>query len=400
MKTIADFMHKDIVSLGPDNTVLEAVNLMREKVIGAVLIQDNGKDLGIFTERDFLIRTDVECLEQIRFSKLSDIMTKDLLTVDYKEPYSNVLDLMCEKRIRHVPVLKEGKIIGIVSLRDLLIDHNRLLIEEIHGRQKIEDDLKHAYEQLKRTQVHLIQSEKMKVIGSLAAGVAHEVKNPLMVILQAIEYLDKVVPKDNENVGPLIKDILKSVDSANNVVRGLLNFSRNSDLDLKIENVNVIVKNTLSLAKHQIEKDQIDVRTGFDEKLPPIKMDVVKMEQVFMNLLMNAIQAASKNGKLSVVTAYREAIGSDLGVGKRDSDPFRLGEKVIVVDICNSGPEIPMEIVDSIFDPFVTTKRSQGGSGLGLSIVKNIVEMHKGIITIRNNKKGGVIATVMLNICD
>ena len=120
------------------------------------------------------------------------------------------------------------------------------------------------------------------------------------------------------------------------------------------------------------------------------------MEQVFVNIFLNAVQAISKNGEITVETYAKKVDKDDRGVGQRGNDPFASGDMVVFAEIKDTGPGIPEAIMHKIFEPFFTTKGGKGGTGLGLSIIRNIVEMHSGKIFIENRKEGGVRTTVMI----
>ena len=239
---------------------------------------------------------------------------------------------------------------------------NEQLREEIKQHKKACDDLTVAQDQL-------IQAAKMQVVGGLASGVAHEVKNPLTIILQGVEYLEKKISLDDKNVSYVFNNIKSAVERADNIIRGLLDFSRVSKLEMEKADINLLCEKSLSLLKHQFDKNHIQVVREMKSGIPAIEIDKNKIEQVLINLFMNAVQAMPQGGKLLIKT-------------------YALGDKEVIVEIEDSGTGIPKDNLDKIFDPFFTTKRNQGGTGLGLSVVKSIIEMHNGKITIRNKEEG------------
>ncbi|GEM_PF-5712376 len=262
--------------------------------------------------------------------------------------------------------------------------------------RKMYADLQTTHKKLVATQDQLFQSEKLKVVGRLASGVAHEVKNPLAIMLQGIEYITKKIPKDNAQVNEVLRDIVNAVHRTDNVIKGMLDFSRLSKLAIEPKNINGIIEASIHLVKHEFDQHQISVVKELDSELPMVKVDGNKMEQVFVNIILNAIQAMLKGGKLTVRTYKRMMTKDDLGVGQREEDPFAVGDTVVFTEITDTGTGIPAEIMGKIWEPFFTTKGGSGGTGLGLSIIKNIVEMHNGRIFIENEPQGGVKTTVML----
>ena len=264
--------------------------------------------------------------------------------------------------------------------------------------RKMYADLHATHKKLVATQDQLFQSEKLKVVGRLASGIAHEVKNPLAIMLQGIEYITKKLPGDNAQVNEVLKDIVHAVHRTDNVIKGMLDFSRLSKLTIEPQNINDIIEASIHLVKHEFGQHQVTVVKDLDPDLPLVQVDGNKMEQVFVNIILNAVQAMLKGGKLTVRTYKRIMVKEDLGVGQRVDDPFAVGDTVVFTEIKDTGTGIPGEIMDKIFEPFFTTKGGSGGTGLGLSIIKNIVEMHSGRIFIESDPGSGVKITVMLKV--
>ncbi|MFC1752989.1 CBS domain-containing protein [Thermoproteota archaeon] len=138
MEAVSDYMTKGVVSVGSKTSLLEVVELMRRHRMGSVLIKDKQDVCGIFTERDLLTRVDFSRPEELTSIMIDEVMTKDLMTVDHNEPYVKVIELMKQKKIRHLPVAKDGQIIGIVSLRDLLDQYESHLAELLREKEKFE----------------------------------------------------------------------------------------------------------------------------------------------------------------------------------------------------------------------------------------------------------------------
>jgi|GEM_PF-1319690 len=233
--------------------------------------------------------------------------------------------------------------------------------------------------ELKKTQFQLIQAEKMETIGRLASGIAHEVKNPLAIILQCVEYLVKNISTDDKNISMTLEYIKEAVKRADNVVRGLLDFSGTSRLDLEMRNINIIAERALFLLKHQFDRYHIRVIKELQEDLPLVEIDENRIEQVFVNIFLNAISAMPQGGEILIKSFYEP------------------GDKTVVFKIEDTGVGIPEDILDKIFEPFFTTRRTSGGTGLGLSVVKNIIDLHNGKIFIQNRKDSGVEVVLIFN---
>ena len=261
-------------------------------------------------------------------------------------------------------------------------------------------DLKVTHEELKATQLQLIQAEKLESVGRLAAGVAHEVKNPLAIIQLDVDYLSNTLTNGDENTSMILQDINNAVKRADTVIKGLLNFSASREFLSDIEEFNFVIEQSLSLVKHELDRSHIHLVKELDEGLPPVRLDRNKIEQVFVNLMMNSIHAMPKGGTLTVRTYVRQFNGGGppQGHGEPDklADRLRVGDTVVVAEVDDTGTGIPENQLPKVFDPFFTTKPTGKGTGLGLTVTNKIIELHGGVIDIRNRKEGGVRVEVML----
>ena len=287
-------------------------------------------------------------------------------------------------------------IIGYISTDNLLkkkpiTEHDRELLElyastfgHIYSLKLTEEELQTAYTKLKDIQYQLIQAAKMEVVGELASGVAHEVKNPLGIILGGIDYLSQRLAKDDKNVQLALQRMNDAVLRADDIVKGLLDFSKLSKLDTALKNLNEVIGESLALVKHQLDRYHIEVVKDFGSNLPQVRIDRNKIQQVFVNLFMNAIYSMPDGGQLKITTCARCP---------------KDGPADIFVDIEDTGTGIPEDILDKIFDPFFTTRRDMGGTGLGLSIARTIINLHEGKIGIGNRKDcRGTKVTLMFKI--
>ncbi|MBM3744292.1 MAG: PAS domain S-box protein [Acidobacteria bacterium] len=223
------------------------------------------------------------------------------------------------------------------------------------GRLIIFDDVT-AREELER---RLVQADRLSSIGLLAAGVAHEVNTPLAVISTYAQMLAKQVSGDDQK-SRLLEKIAKQTFRASEIVNSLLNFSRVSPTAYDEVSLNRVVQETLGLIEHQMAQCGIRVELDLDEHLPPVRANVGKLQQVFLNLFMNARDAMESGGTLRIRSH------GDGGAA--------------CVEVLDSGPGIPPEHLPRIFDPFFTTKAGRKGTGLGLSVTYGIVREHGGRI--------------------
>ena len=236
---------------------------------------------------------------------------------------------------------------------------------------------------LKEIQGELVRSEKLISMGKLSAGVAHEIRNPLNAMKGAIVYLLRRRPDD-----PLIQEyaqlVLEEVDRLNQFVTEFLYFARQSVPNPVPINVNELLDNTLFLFDEKLKEKRVTVVKRFDGSLPLIQIDPYQIEQVIINLLMNALDAMSKNGKLEISTALQTGHEKAIPTG------------TAVIAIMDNGVGISEEEMNSIFDPFFSTKET--GTGLGLPISLGIVENHGGSLLIKSRKDEGTTAIIELPV--
>jgi PAS domain S-box-containing protein len=236
------------------------------------------------------------------------------------------------------------------------------------GRIVLVDDITDRVE----LETQLSQAEKLSSIGLLAAGVAHEVNTPLAVISSYAQMLAKQVRGD-ERVGPLLDKITQQTFRASEIVNGLLNFSRTSGTAFTEINVNNVIRDTLNLLEHQLRTSNVRLEAALDESLPPILGNPGKLQQVFLNLFLNAKDAMAGGGTLRVATEVNGHVG---------------------VTITDTGSGIAPEHVKRIYDPFFTTKSApregqRRGTGLGLAVTYGIIQEHAGKIDVQSQAGAG-----------
>lgn len=260
-------------------------------------------------------------------------------------------------------------------------------------------ELQESHEAIKSAQFQLIQAEKMQSVGRLAAGVAHEVKNPLAILRMGIDYLGKNLQKPDDETNLILTDMAEALRRADTIIMGLLDFAATRALDLVPHDVSAVLEQSLGLVRHEIGVS-IKVDRALARDLPPVKLDQNKIKQVFVNLLENAIHAMAAGGTLTVRTSTRQLSAEDISPDqeRRFGEQFRAGEQVVAAEVLDTGEGIPKDKLEKIFDPFFTTKPAGKGTGLGLTVAKKIVELHGGDLDIRNRPEGGVAVTLLFKI--
>jgi len=255
-------------------------------------------------------------------------------------------------------------------------------------------NLKQASEQLRSIQLQLIEAEKMKSIGRLAAGVAHEVKNPLAIITMGVDYLEGL-PSDDPTTTEILNEMRAAVKRADNVIRGLLDFSVPRQLEVTVASITDIIQGALMLVRGEMSGAKYTLSTDFQPNLPELRLDPMKVEQVFVNLITNAVHAMPDGGSLAVRVYSKQLTGVGENLAGSVAEAFQVGDQVVVAEIDDSGTGIPEAKLGKIFDPFYTTKPTGKGTGLGLTVTRSIIDLHGGTIEITNRPEGGARATVM-----
>lgn len=230
--------------------------------------------------------------------------------------------------------------------------------------------------QQKRLQQELIQSEKLAGIGTLASGIAHEINNPLYGIIGTAEIMLEEGLK-SKNFKEYTKDIIDYAQNAAEIIKDLTNYSRTEERAAERINVIDIIENSLKLAKRGMNFDEIRVRKVYDE-LPLVEANVNELQQVFLNLLINAVQAMKGKGLLTILT--------------------RQNERNALIAISDTGFGIERKNIEAIFNPFFTTKEPGKGTGLGLSIVYQIVYSMGGRINVGSQIGKGTTFSIILPI--
>lgn len=341
----------------------------------------------------------------------ADVIRSGHPLLNREEP---VLDRIGNKRwhsTTKVPIRNsEGKVTGLVAIsRDItesklaeqaLQEANTELARHKDELQRTLTELQQSHEALKSAQFQLIQAEKMQSIGRLAAGVAHEVKNPLGILRMGVDYLRKNFKPADENEGLILDDMADAIHRADGIIHGLLDFSAPHALDCHHEDFNAVADQSLSLMRHALNEGSVKLVRELAIDLPAVWLDRNKIKQVFVNVLTNAVHAMPQGGTLTVRTLFRQShsIPFERDEGSRQADHRRNGDGLVVAEISDTGTGIPDSKLAQIYDPFFTTKETGKGTGLGLTVTKKIMELHGGTLEIRNRKEGGVLVELLFRV--
>jgi two-component system NtrC family sensor kinase len=240
--------------------------------------------------------------------------------------------------------------------------------------------LKERDERLKEfTRNKIMESERLALIGQLSANVAHELNNPLQGIVTYSHLLLEETPAENPSID-LLQKIVIQANRCRDIIRGLLDFSRQRKPDKTLCDVNNVLKGCVALLENQAIFHNIQLIYNLDGELPKAIIDPSQIERVFMNIIINAAEAMNGSGQLKIATR---------------SDPDR---QYIEVELADTGPGIAKENLEKIFDPFFTTKDTGHGVGLGLAISYGIIKEHAGTITVESEVGRGTTFIIRLPV--
>jgi two-component system NtrC family sensor kinase len=239
--------------------------------------------------------------------------------------------------------------------------------------------------QIYEMNAQLTQSDKLAALGKMAAGLAHEINNPLAIIAESAGWLEDLL--DEEEVKKLdtypdfrnvVDKMEHHVDRARRVIHNMLHFARRMEPRLDRVDVNQVLVQTIDLLQNHARINNIDIKTNLDENLPIISCDQSQLQQVFLNIINNAVDAIGSNGTVKVQTS-------------KEKENIRI-------QIQDDGPGMPEHVRKKIFDPFFTTKEREKGTGLGLSVTYNIVQQMNGTIDVQSVENKGTTFTIYIPI--
>jgi len=307
------------------------------------------------------------------------------------------------------PIIAGQRLIGVLNVyvsegaqrttaTDAFMNAIATTLSGVIQRKRAEFELKNAYQRLRETQSQLIHAEKMQVVGTLASGIAHEVKNPLGIIIQGVGFLEKEPGTNRGTSGEVLMMIKEAVERANRIIHGLLDFTRSSPIEFKPQEIQEVLETSLMLVQKQLVLKNIKIIRDYQESQRVVRADKHQLEQVFVNVILNAFQAMPKGGILTVRTFNKTFIQLQEGMGRRATDFLHPGDSALVVEIEDTGSGVQPELINKIFDPFFTTKPPGQGVGLGLSICRSIIDSHGGLMTMESAPGKGAKIVIMLPV--
>jgi PAS domain S-box-containing protein len=275
-----------------------------------------------------------------------------------------------------------------------------IISKDMTERVEREKKLKETVELLRSTRDQLIQKDKMAALGRMASSIAHEIRNPLEIIYMGMDYMENNLPDNNPNIRESIDKIFNAVNRADNIIKNILSFSRQSEFKFTRIPLGPLLDNVLTLAAQTIQKNGVTVRREYNYATLEVAGDYNMLEQVFLNLINNAVDAMKdhKDKTLTLTARTSEQLATESGyetVYPR-ADFFSIGDGMIVVEISDTGKGIPEEELTKIFEPFYTTKQASEGTGLGLSIAHMIIDRLSGTIDVESIENQGTTFFIKL----
>lgn len=351
-------------------------NLIMSAVDGVITADKKGKIL-IFNNMasEIFGYTQVEALESLNIRDIyPDQGAYEIMKMLRSEHYGGAGKLcnyevdVVHKNGEHIPINLNASIVyeGEREVATIGFFH------DLREMQRIKAELE-------KTQLQLLQSEKMASLGKLAAGVAHQLNNPLAGVTLYTRLVLEDYPLE-EGARKDLQRVLEDAERCRDTVKELLEFTRQTRHLMRPQDINRAISRTIFLLENQTLFQNIIIEKDLDPALPPVYSDIQQLNHLFMNIILNAGQAMGGRGELHIRTMHLTEV-----------DRVRI-------EIADSGPGIPENILPHIFDPFFTTKEEGEGTGLGLSLVYGIVETHGGQIEARNNPEGGAAFIIELPI--
>ncbi len=272
-------------------------------------------------------------------------------------------------RFMSVPVFDENRIVAVA----LVGNHEKDYDESDLSQLTLLMDGMWKLIQRRQSDKALREAESLAAIGKALSGLAHDLRTPIVAIGGFARIIQRHMGKDNPDWNKL-HIVIKEAQRMENMVKNMLDFARPLDLDKSLEEIERLIDESLACLESAAREKMVQIQRHSSLSIPLISVDAMRMKQVIINLVINAIQASPQHGIVVLRTHYKD--------------------EILAIDIVDHGPGIPPEKREEIFYPFISTKKE--GTGLGLAIVRKIVEAHKGHIKIFDNPTGGVTFRVLI----
>jgi len=358
-----------------------------EEISAAKLIEGMGSGVAICDLKLKILQANNATLEMLGY-KIEDVVERpvhNFIAKEEKRKLPKILqDINTKGRIENIELIAIAKgekrflcSVNATLLKNKIGESKQAIIvfRDISEQKKTEEELRNSYLELQGSKDELIRSEKLAFTGRIAASIAHEIRNPLTNVSMSLQQLSKGFKPGHPHVKHI--DIVnRNLGRVNYLITELLNCARPPKLKLVEFDIHKAIRNVLDNAKPKIKSQKIEVIRRFTANPFIIKIDKTYIERVFLNLIINAIEAMPKGSKLSIIT--------------------ELNGQYLLIKIQDTGKGIAEKDIIRIFDPFFSTKA--GGVGLGLTICYGIIVSHAGTIEVESKARKGSVFTVSLPI--
>lgn len=333
------------------------------------------KNIKIASFPAVLSRTDPlpQYLQKIKEIVIREELVKGTTIPEIKDVVNTMARIEAQVSI---PLISKGQLIGMINLshkfnKDIYSHEDIELLSTLANQTTIAIENARLYDDLKKSKSYIRRADRLASLGTLTAGLAHEIRNPLVAIKTFTQLLPERI-NDDEFRNHFLSIASGEVDRISALVTELLEFARPSEPKFELEDINTVLDGMILLVSTETKSKHIEILKEYASNLNPITIDREQMKQVFLNMLLNAIEATPENGKIYVKTR---------SYTKPDGEPY------IQVEFTDTGCGIRPEYLEEIFTPFFTTKEK--GSGLGLSISNQIIQDHKGYIDVESQLNRG-----------
>jgi DNA-binding response OmpR family regulator len=261
------------------------------------------------------------------------------------------------------------------------------------------EELRDAYERLRSTQAQLVQASKLASLGELVAGVAHELNNPLAIILGNAELLPALTDEDDRRA---VRQIIDAAQRGRRVVQSLVTFARHGQVESDWHSPRDLVERVLDLKRSAFRTGELALEVEYDPAMPMLLCDGPQIQQALLNIVINAEQALAGRHSPQVVihvyTANAPVENPSILPDLQRASGSPQGERMVVIDIADNGPGLPAHVVDRLFEPFVTTRPVGQGTGMGLAIAFAVVAQHGGVLRVASTPARGTTFRMVLPV--
>lgn len=329
---------------------------------------------------------------------VTELMLTKFLCIELVCSMSDVVRQAMEREqdslYEDIVVVQDGQYVGLLAIsrvieqqRQRINDQVKMLERNKNALEQMNEELRRALEDLHTTEAQLMQAEKMASIGTLAAGVAHDFNNMLGAILSAAHMIKKKLPSDSP-LQRYCSMIENATQRSASLTKQLLEFSQKNIVSIRVISANDVIRETVQMLERSIGKS-INIQLHLDDSIEPIEADDTQIQQVLMNLALNARDAMPAGGSINISTKM-----ATMDIAYCRQHPFLTPGEYVQLSIRDTGFGIKPEHLPRIFDPFFTTKDIGKGTGLGLSVVYGIIQRHKGHINVYSEVGKGTRFTI------